>query len=37
MESKFATPTLSIHDQPAQAKFAHAAKHPVQQMLENVS
>lgn len=36
MESKFATTTVSIHDQPAQNKFAHAKKHPVQQMLDNV-
>lgn len=37
MEAKFAPTLLSIHDQPVQHKYTSGAKHPVQQMLDNVS
>ena len=37
MEAKFATGMMSINDQPVQQRHVTGAKHPVQQMLDNVS
>ncbi len=37
MEAKFNTPQRTIYDYPVQHRYEQGKKHPVQQMLENVS